>query len=162
MSKVFFGGIPTSSDVRKLNEAFGVPAIGAEFTHDQVAEATGIAKEKNRYRTVVSAWRAQLLRDHNIDLGSVPGFGFRALDAGERISAGIKGVRQGVRKQLRAIRRADTARTDDALLQRKQDLLRRYGAALAADANKTMQQLEPPKPQPQQPRAIPSAATTNQ
>ena len=159
--KVFFGGIPTGGDVRLLVQTLGVPNAGDEFTHEQVEAALSIQRSESRYLSVTKAWRDQMRRDHNIDLAAVPGVGFRALLPDERISAGVKGVQSGIRKQLRSIRRADSVRTDDPALLAKQTLMRRYGVALAAEANKLAQQLEPPKPQDQQPRRIPGDEPSN-
>lgn len=155
MSKLFFAGVPTGADVRKLKEKFGRPEAGAEIPHEEIEACIGVERKASRYHSVTSAWRRQLLRDHNLDLAAVPGFGFRSLNAEERISAGVKGVRSGTRKTLRSIRRADAAVTDDPLLIKKQDTLRRYGVAVAAEATGLMRQIEPPRAGEQTPRAIP-------
>ena len=155
-NKLFFGGIPTTSDVRKLAAAFGVPAIGDEIAHDEMAATLGIAKTSNRYTGVVSAWRKLLRRDHNIEMGAVMGYGLRALNPDERISASIKGIRQGARKQIRSVRLSDSTVTDDPLLVKKQGLMRQYGAAMMTEANTMFRQLEPPKPAEQQPRRLPT------
>lgn len=158
MSKLFLGGIPTDIDVRKLIDAFGKPEIGAEVTHEQIEEVLGIGRDTNRYRGVTLAWRKKLERDHNIRMGSAAGVGYRSLSPSERISAAIVGTQQGARKQLRAIRSSDRVVTDDPVLQKKQELLHRYGIAIASEANSTMKQIEPPKPSQQMPRLAPVRA----
>lgn len=156
MSKVFFGGVPTGGDVRKLVQRLGVPRPGDEFTHEQVEQVCGFARKTSRYRSVTQAWRDQLRRDHNVDLDSLPGVGFRALLPEERIAAGTKGVTFGIRKQLRGIKRADAVITDDQSLQRKQDVLRRYGVAMVQHAGTMKKELlELPKPDEQMPRIAP-------
>jgi hypothetical protein len=152
MSKVHFGGIPTAVDVRKLLQAFGEPTEGTEVTHDDIERVISHRRDSHRYRTVTNAWRQQLRRDHNIEMGAVPGVGFRCLNAEERVSAGINGIQSGARKQLRSIKRVCSVQTDDPVLTKKQELATRYGVALAAEHNAMMKQIEPPKPQQQMPR----------
>ena len=36
MSKMFFGGMPTELDRRKLRERFGIPQEGHEITHEEI------------------------------------------------------------------------------------------------------------------------------
>lgn len=156
MSKVFFGGIPTDMDVKKLNQAFGVPDAGAEITHDQIEATLGMDRKTNRYKAVTLRWRASMLRDHNIELGPVHGVGFKSLNSEERVSAGMAGMKSGSRKVLRSIKRADQVQTDDPVLTKKQDLMRRFGVAIAAEANTMARQIEPPKPQQQMLRVAPT------
>lgn len=152
MSKVFFGGTPTAIDVRKLVDVFGVPDVGTEITHEQVEACIGLKRTQTRYRTVTLAWRGSLLREHNVDLSAERGTGFRALAPDERVSAGVVGVQSGVRKQMRSIKRADMAVTDDPVLMHKQNTLRRYGVLLAAESTSLMKTIEPPKAPDQLPR----------
>ncbi|MBX3703979.1 MAG: hypothetical protein KF822_09415 [Steroidobacteraceae bacterium] len=158
MSKPFFGGIPADIDVRKLEERFGDPQEGQEFGHDEVEAVLGLERGSNRYRTVTDAWRRRLLNQRNIEVGAVPGVGFRCLTPAERVDGSLKGFRTGTRQQLRSVRRAAVVRTEDEGLRHKQDLLRRYGAAISAEASNMMQEIEPPKAQPQMPRLVGSPA----
>lgn len=155
MSKMFFAGVPTGADVRKLKDAFGVPEAGTEITHDQIEAVIGVERTEHRYRTVVAAWRKALMNENNVDLGTVAGAGYRALSAPERVSAGIHGMRAGVRKQIKSIRRASLATTEDAALMNQQAALQRYGIALANQANATLKQLGLTKPGDQNPTRTP-------
>lgn len=154
MSKTYFGGIPTSVDTRRLDEQFAGLMDGDEITHDEIEVVIGVRRGSSRYRTVTDAWRRSLLREKNIELAAVSGVGFRCLPPAERISASVRGVQSGMRKQLRSITRSAMVRTEDEGLRRKQDLLQRYGAVLRAEASKTMQEIEPPKPTQSQPRLV--------
>lgn len=157
MSKPFFGGMPTEPDVKALQEAFPDVAKGETITHDAIEGVIRYSRQSGRYRIVVKAWRKHLLTTQNVDLGAIHGIGFRALNAEERINESIRGVRSGVRKTMRSVSRASYARTDDPVLVSKQDLLRRYGAAMSAQAANTFKQLDPP-PAPQAlPRIVPPA-----
>lgn len=154
MSKVFFGGMPTEIDVKKLREAFPEINEGDEIAHEQIEKLLNLDRNANRYRTVTEVWRKKLLNE-GTDMGAVAGVGFRCLNPKERITRSVEGFQSGTRKQLRAVRRSALVRTDDPILGRKQDLLRRYGAAIANEANSMMREIEPPKPQQQMSRFPP-------
>ncbi|KQP36110.1 hypothetical protein [Pseudorhodoferax sp. Leaf274] len=159
MSKVYFGGMPTEPDVKKLLAAFPDIQEGDEIAHEDIERVIGHKREDNRYRAVVAAWRKRLLNDENQDLGAVSGIGFKCLAPDERISRSVDGFQSGTRKQLRSVRRAQLVRTDDPILTAKQDGMRRYGLALADQAAKMMKEIEPPKPQAQMPRLVPRTGT---
>lgn len=80
----FVSGIPTDPDVRKLMEAFGKPSDGA------------------RYRTVTTAWRKKLHREHNIIVLADPGVGFKVATPDERVESGHSKMRTGQRITKRA------------------------------------------------------------
>lgn len=153
--KVFFGGVPTGADVRKLIDAFGTPAPGDQIGHDEIAQVIGVDRKSARYRTVTLAWRKELLTRHNTDLACVSGEGYRALTDAERVAAGLKGTRYGMRKIVRGIKRVDVVRTDDPVLLQKQEVARRMGAVLTQSFNEQVRSLEPPRPAEQQPRVVP-------
>lgn len=121
----------------------------------------GFKRDAARYRTVTSAWRKSCLNDDGKEIGAVAGVGFRCLNAAERISGSVKGFQQGTRKQMRSVRRSALVRTDDSNLQRKQDLLRRFGTAIAQEANTMMKEIEPPAAAKQLPRLVPRASGQN-
>jgi len=157
MTKVYFGGVPTDGDVRNLMDHFGQPKPGDEIPHEEVEAVLHSTREASRYRTVTTAWRKKMLREHNVDLSALPGVGFRCLTDAERVAAGVSGVQSGLRKQLHSVVRADRVQTDDEALRAKQDVLRRDGIALRAEATKAMRQIDPPKPAEQAPRLVPVA-----
>ncbi len=157
MAKAFFGGIPTSIDVRKLREAFPSLREGDEITHEQVEAVIGSERHASRYRTVTSAWRRELLRNDGIEIGAVIGIGFRCLTPPERIDSSVAGVKAGARKQIRAVRRAEFVKTNDPVLVRKQGILRRLGVAVMQEMTSMAHQIEPPKASPQLPRLVPKA-----
>jgi hypothetical protein len=158
MGQVHFGGLPTNIDVRKLREAFGSLREGDEITHEMIEEVIGFKRDSSRYRTVTLAWRTALLKEDGIELGAVTGIGFRYLNASERIASSLRGFQSGTRKQMRSVRKAVQVRTDDPTLIKRQDLMRRFGAAIAAEATSMMKEIEPPKSQSQLPRLVPRTA----
>lgn len=157
-SKMFFGGMPTGPDVRKLIAAFGKPTPGTEITHEEIEAVLSITRKESRYSVVTLAWRKQLLKDDSIDIGAVNGIGFRALIDSERVSNGVSGVQQGARKQMRSIKRATMLETANPELQKKQELLTRYGIALQGEVNTMLKQIAAPKPAEQMPRLVRTGA----
>ena len=152
MSGQFFGGLPTAMDVRRLNEIFNNLTEGEEITHEQIEQAIGQDRKSHRYRTVTIAWRRHLLTEKNIEVGAVPGLGFRVLTPSERMSGGIKGFQSGARKQMRSIKRTILVRSDDPTIIRQQEIMQRIGAAIVHQASTMMKEVEPPKPVERNPR----------
>jgi hypothetical protein len=100
--KAYSGGIPTRMDVEALSHGIGVPEEGAEIPHWRIEELIKCSWRTSRYRTVVSAWRASLVRMHGIFLASIPGRGYRALAPGQQVEEGNRRLGLG----FRAIQRA--------------------------------------------------------
>lgn len=69
--RVYFGGVPTEPDVKKLLERFDVEDMipGYEIKYSEVSEVIGQPKEASRWRTVTTAWRKRLENDRGIFLG---------------------------------------------------------------------------------------------
>ena len=154
MSRLFLGGVPTNADVRKLKDAFPDLTEGTEIRHEEVERVLELSRESSRYRCVTLAWRRDLLTHSGVDLGAVAGIGFRCLNPSERIAASVDGFKSGTRKQMRSVRRSALVQTDDPTLLKKQDVLRRFGAAIAQEAGAMMKEIEPPRAQPQAPRLV--------
>ena len=153
MSKQFFGGLPTAMDVRQLVETFGQsPIEGREITHEEVERVIGVARSASRYKSVTGAWRRHMLAEHNVDVGAVAGVGFRILRPDERVTASVKSFQGGTRKQMRSIKRVMLVRSDDEVIRRKQDVMRRIGAAVVDQASTMMKEIEPPKPRESMPK----------
>ena len=151
MSKLFLGGIPTAPDVKKLREAFDGLEVGAEISHQEVEEITDCDRKSSRYRSVTTAWRKEVLRELNVQIESVPGEGFRILNATERLIHGHKRFSEGTRKQARSIRRVSMI-PDKELTQierSKRDHMQRIGAKIIEHATDFAKQLEAPAPQAQ-------------
>ncbi len=153
MSKAYFGGMPTDLDVRKLIETFPELVEGACVTHDEIEAVIGVDRHSNRYRAITIAWRSKLLRDENMEIGAVNGVGFEVRTPEGRMSSSIKGFQSGTKKQLRSVKRALLVRTDDPLLRQKQDLMQRFGAAIASQSGSLMKDIETPKAVEALPRA---------
>ena len=155
MSKMFFGGMPTGPDVRKLMKAFAALSEGDEITHESVESVLEIVRRDSRYKTVTTAWRRQLLKDRNIELAAIANIGFRALTPSERVSGAVAGIRYGVRKVARSVNKVTSVETTDPLLIHKRDHMRKLGNALIQSATAGMREIEPPKAQRPLPRLVP-------
>lgn len=135
MSKVFFGGIPTGSDVKRLLESFPDIKPGETVLYSQVA-------------SVIGAERRTLTRTQNFVLEAVPGQGFRRRTEVERSKANRAGWRQDQSRAARRVR--DLARTDtsgfDEREQKAHDHARRVLQAHVEHTSTTVRELAPPAP----------------
>lgn len=150
MSSVFFGGLPTDIDVRTLREHFGVPAEGALMSFETVAALIKTPLGSPRFRTVTTAWRKALEREHNIII-VVRQAQFVAAKPGDRIDLGSRKLRTGARAFRRAhivVEGTDRTRLTEA--ERKQADHVSMTTATAMQAAR----LAARKPQPQLPQAV--------
>ena len=100
-SPLFASGIPTEADVHRLFDVFGVPAEGVRMTYVEVSEVIHVSPVMSRFRTVTTAWRNRLVREHNIYLRAGDG-AYVALAPGERVDLSATKLRMGVRSFRRA------------------------------------------------------------
>jgi hypothetical protein len=96
-------GVPTAPDVKRLDEALGVPIEGSVILYDRLSEIIQAPKKSNRFRTVLNAWRRKLFREHNIELDPTgDAQGLIVLPPGGRIGKAVRNHASGRRKQKRA------------------------------------------------------------
>ena len=100
-NKAYFIGIPVAPDVKRLMEAFGVPAESTKIPYDAVERLLGKDRKSHRFKTVTTAWRAELLRDHNVEIGVEASVGFVALTPSQRVKHGSGRVERGLRGVIR-------------------------------------------------------------
>lgn len=113
MNRVFFGGVPTAADVKKLKEALSADLkVDQVIPHEQIEAVIALKRTTSRYRTVVSAWRRQLLDEQNVDLDSIAGVGYLVLTEPERVRVSIRDHRRGTRKVSRSVGRMARVRTE--------------------------------------------------
>lgn len=102
MSTITFAhGIPTEPDVAKLIEAFSVPPAGTIIKHNDIESIIG-KRTTNRYKSVTTAWRRKLYKDHNVVMGSVATVGYKSLLPDERADFIGKKYKTGVRHVRRS------------------------------------------------------------
>ena len=103
--KLYFGGLPTEPQVRKLDEAFQniAQVRGTTIPHEQIEE---IIKEKRgsfRYKTITNRWRKRIEARTGIVIsgrGEAVRVGFRVLLDGEQLDFGIS-ERKGAGRKIR-------------------------------------------------------------
>ena len=119
MSKLRFnGGIPTEPDVALLMEAYKVPEPGTLIEYSAAESIIGQKRSACRFRSVTTAWRKKLLKDHNVIMGAVKNVGFKSLEPNERsgfiggkYKTGIRFVRKS---QILAVRSDVTKMSPEA------------------------------------------------
>lgn len=97
MAKTFFRGVPTEVDIKRLDDAFGVPAEDALIDYETIEEALQLSKESSRFETVTRAWRDKLEREYNLLLVSVRGQGIKVATPDARVTIASKKMKQGRR-----------------------------------------------------------------
>jgi hypothetical protein len=116
MARTFFRGVPTEVDVRRLEDAFGLPAEDTLIEYAAIEEALQLAKESNRFETVVRAWRDKLYDQYNLLLVAVRGQGLKAATPDTRVSVASKKQQQGRKLIMRGTHiavRTDAERLSD-------------------------------------------------
>jgi len=147
--QLYFRGIPVAPDVRKLIEAFGKPKEGVPIPYPEVESVLGYSKESHRFKTVTTSWRAELLRDQNIEIGCDPGNGFVALTPSERVKEGSSKVQKGLRSVVRGGKRLHVI--DDRRLDPTEQATRQHRIQMAAHIQqaaataKAMGVMKPPR-----------------
>lgn len=102
---VFRGGVPLAPDVRKLVEHFGVPAIGARITYEEISGClNGLSWRTKRWKAVTDKWRRTLDRDHNIITKAEPGTAFVVADSSSRVVITGETLTRGTRTIKKAHR----------------------------------------------------------
>lgn len=103
-SELYFGGLPTDPEVRRLREAFpDVLALrGTTIEHSQIEAIIGEKRTTNRYRSITTAWRRRVRKETGVEIrGDMPeivGVGFRILSDGEQVTFSIDLRQRGARK----------------------------------------------------------------
>lgn len=101
----YLGGVPYDPDVRKLEEAFGVPPIGTLIEYAQISAVLQCSRESHRFRGVLDAWRTRLLREHNVEAKTLRGVGIEMMEGNERVDMGARRSRLNARQLGRITRK---------------------------------------------------------
>jgi hypothetical protein len=129
-------GVPTLPAVRKILEMHGELNPGDVVTYDDLSECIMEERDTNRWKGVVTAWRAGLRRDNNIMLACVPNVGYRVLNSNERINVSGKRYGHGVRRIVIAgmdARTTDSSELDAPELKTRDFLMKQAGAYVLAE-----------------------------
>lgn len=114
ISDLYFGGLPTAPDVRTWLDRWPIETLvpGKVLRPAELAAAIGVQPGQNRYRTVESAFRKMLRRDHNIEFRkqhgelTIMGPDDRILYAGGRQESGVRIIK----RSGKMIYRTDTSK----------------------------------------------------
>jgi len=112
--QLFFGGVPTAPDVKKLDDTLGVPKEGDVIAWAVLEKIVACARSDYRFTSVVSSWRKKLEREHNVLMIAEPGEGLVAATPDQRIDWAARKVKHGRRSIVRGS--AVAATTDAARL----------------------------------------------
>lgn len=128
-----FQGDNIKTRVDKLMKEI-TPRIGEVCMHQDIAAIADCKYPSNTYRSVMASWRRRLMREHNIDLGTEVGIGYRVLNDNERVGAGVKNFTEATRAMGKAVNRIQRANTDllDEHHRRQQDHAKRLGDLVEA------------------------------
>jgi hypothetical protein len=101
-TNLYFGGIPTDPDVKKLREAYPHPKEGDLITYEETEKLLGVKKNQMRWRTIT--WRWRRLHEHETSqvIGCEQGEGFKVLLNHEKLEAGVGKVRHVFKTVRRA------------------------------------------------------------
>lgn len=83
--KLFFGGMSTDIEIKKLMDAYDDLKPGDVVSHDDVERLLGVARKENRYRTVMARFKKMMLTGKNIEMAARHGEGYAVLSASERV-----------------------------------------------------------------------------
>jgi len=149
------GGLPTDLDVKLLLAAFPNWKAGETIKYEEIESILNLHRRASRFRTVVSAWRKQLLRTKNIDTIAVKTIGIQYLEERERVHTSAKDYRRSVRGIGRSVRRISLVRTETLVEDDRKvaDHARRLMEATYSTAREATKEIAVSlRPQPQLPR----------
>jgi len=115
-TNVFFGGVPTAPDVKKLMDHFGVPEENVLLNWTEIEEVIGEEKGSSRFTSVTGAWRKKLRKDHNIEMIPEIGKGLKAANPHERVDlAGglIHKATNSIKRSISVADKTDVTRLDE-------------------------------------------------
>lgn len=132
----FFQGVPTAPTVAALIDRTGPLSPGDMISHELIEDVVGEARNSNRYRSVVQAWKQRLYElEENHVLESVPGRGYLVLDPSRRITRVKRKMKLSFRRIIRegdiAMRTDTETLTDDERRSREHALRISAGVTLA-------------------------------
>jgi len=90
--------MPTDVDVERMRQAFGVPQPGQIITYRDIEDLLKVRRETGRFRSVTTAWRKRLDREHNVSVKAIPNVGYEARDSHARVDYGTRTYKGGLRR----------------------------------------------------------------
>jgi hypothetical protein len=105
---LFFGGVPTDTDIATLRNAYPVEALteGRVIPYEEVGKLIMEGPKTHRFRTVTNRWRKMLEKENSIVLGAKAGVGFLVLSPQERVTLASGHLHSSSLQAVRAHRRS--------------------------------------------------------
>jgi len=106
-NNLFFGGIPTATDVKRIMDAYPVETLtsGKLIGYDEIGAVINEPVRSNRWRSVSNAWRKRLEDESSILIGCKPEKkAFVVLNDDEKVdqeNRKYRGAMKGVRRSLK-------------------------------------------------------------
>lgn len=164
-TKVVIGGVPTSPEVKRLLAAFPDPQPGTTISHADIETVLNLSRDSSRYRTIITAWRRQLLLEQNIDIDALSGVGFYVPAPFERVTISTRDFRRGigrVGKAVRRISRVPMERLTNEEQVKAEHTRRRMEATLSEGRSATKEIAIRLAPLEQSPRVRPSITSSSE
>ena len=145
-SKLYFRGMSVEGDIKTLNETFKTITDGEVIPHDEIERAVGETRDSIRYRTIVTRWKIDILKNRNLELVSRRGEGYVALTPSERVGAGLERMIQQMRAMRRAHYRISTVPRErlNSVEAKNADHLQMVWAKTIDSLNAERRKIEPP------------------
>lgn len=163
VTQLYFGGLPTGPELRKLHEAFPDLASlrGTMITHEQLEPIVGAIRKSNRYRTILSRWRKQIEKATGIVIdgtGEAQGVGFMVLADSDQVHFGVNKRKQAQRK----IRRwhSSVANVNEEKLTSEERRIREHEMFAAGKIHAALMETRRPIPRIAPPEVQPKSAST--
>lgn len=124
-NKMFFGGIPTDIEIKKLRRAYPKSSmkVGQTFTYKEVEKLIGAKPRTNRWNAITVRWRKLVEYEHGIIIGTERGLNrFKVLSEGEKVTLSKSKLRSAGRMARRSYIVASRVDTAQLTEQEKLDL----------------------------------------
>lgn len=99
--KLFFGGVPTEADVKKLRERWGETEMnpGDVFLYEDIEKILQVSRKSSRFQTVTSRWRYVVMKATDIVIGPIgDGTGLKVLSESGKFALICSRLREAARK----------------------------------------------------------------
>ena len=147
-TKLFFGGIPTDIDVKRLRESWPENDMkpGDKFSYTAIETVLNESRQSNRFRTITNRWRRVVEHATGTIIGPDNGEGLKVLSETEKLELSRSKLRTSARMGRRSL--TVLARTDRRALseadQAAYDHQQKVSANTIAAANLRQKKLEMP------------------
>lgn len=102
--QLYFGGLPTEPDIKKLREVFPESEMkpGKAIAYEEVSAIIKVPYGSSRFQAVTNQWRKVVEKETNIIIGTKPGEAFVVLSESEKVGLSGDQLRKAGRRARRA------------------------------------------------------------